>query len=169
MRVYPLDGKGTVKVGKPTLPETGKVGVFTDNTAVNNKLVAGTNSDILLWNGAGSGAGNTAPYEGSNVVACTDTAPGQRFGGSVQTRQARDMSSLRNGTMKFRIKIPASVSFNIGVGDTDTNQNYVTFAANTSTYGLARTGDWAQAATPPPVMGTISIAQTTSSKTCACA
>jgi beta-glucanase (GH16 family) len=148
VRVYQLDGKGTVRLGNQTLPETGKFGVFTDNTAVNNKLVAGTSSDIFLWNGASSGAGNTAPYEGSNVIAWNYTAPGQWFGGSIQARQARDMAAFRNGTMKFRIKIPANVSFNIGVGDTYTNQNYVNFPANTTAYGLVRNGEWAQATVP---------------------
>ena len=148
VRVYQLDGKGTVKLGNQTLPETGKFGVFTDNTAVNSKLVAGTSSDIFLWNGASSGAGNTAPYEGSNVIAWAYTAPGQWWGGGVQSRQARDLSNFRNGTMKFRIKIPANVSFNIGVGDTYTNQNWVSFPANTTAYGLVRNGDWAQGTIP---------------------
>jgi beta-glucanase (GH16 family) len=148
VRVYQLDGKGTVKLGNQTLPETGKFGVFTDNTVVTNKLVAGTSSDIFLWNGASSGAGNTAPYEGSNVIAWNYTAPGQWFGGGVQARQARDLSNFRNGTMKFRIKIPANVSFNIGVGDTYTNQNWVNFPPNTTTYGLVRNGDWAQGSIP---------------------
>jgi len=148
VRVYQLDGKGTVKLGNQTVPETGKFGVFTDNTVVTNKLVAGTSSDIFLWNGASSGAGNTAPYEGGNVIAWNYTAPGQWFGGGVQARQARDLSNFRNGTMKFRIKIPANVSFNIGVGDTYTNQNWVNFPPNTTTYGLVRNGDWAQGAIP---------------------
>lgn len=148
VRVYQLDGKGQVKLGNQTVPETGKFGVFTDNTAVNNKLVAGTSSDIFLWNGAASGAGNTAPYEGSNVIAWNYTAPGQWFGGGVQARQARDLSNFRNGTMRFRIKIPANVSFNIGVGDTYTNQNWVNFPANSTTHGLVRNGEWAQASIP---------------------
>ncbi|MCC2958517.1 glycoside hydrolase family 16 protein [Massilia sp. IC2-477] len=149
VRVYQLDGKGQVKLGNQTVPEVaGKFGVFTDTTAVNNKLVAGTSSDIFLWNGASSGAGNTAPYEGSNVIAWAYTAPGQWFGGGVQARQARDLSNYRNGTMRFRIKIPANVSFNIGVGDTYTNQNWVNFPANTSTHGLVRNGEWAQGSIP---------------------
>jgi hypothetical protein len=70
VRVYQLDGKGSVKLGNQTVPEVaGKFGVFTDNTVVNNKLVAGTSSDIFLWNGASGGAGNLPPYEGSNVIA----------------------------------------------------------------------------------------------------
>lgn len=149
VRVYQLDGKGSVKLGNQTVPEVaGKFGVFTDNTPVNNKLVAGTSSDIFLWNGASSGAGNTPPYEGSNVIAWAYTAPGQWFGGGVQARQARDLTNYRNGTMKFRIKIPANVSFNIGVGDTYTNQNWVNFPANTTAYGLVRNGDWAQGSIP---------------------
>jgi hypothetical protein len=149
VRVYQLDGKGSVKLGNQTVPEVaGKFGVFTDNTPVNNKLVAGTSSDIFLWNGASSSAGNTPPYEGGNVIAWAYTAPGQWFGGGVQARQARDLTNYRNGTMKFRIKIPANVSFNIGVGDTYTNQNWVNFPANTTAYGLVRNGDWAQASIP---------------------
>ncbi|MDK6075930.1 glycoside hydrolase family 16 protein [Massilia varians] len=149
VRVYQLDGKGQVKLGNQTVPEVaGKFGVFTDTTTVNSKLVAGTSSDIFLWNAASSGAGNTAPYEGSNVIAWNYTAPGQWFGGGVQARQARDLSNYRNGTMRFRIKIPANVSFNIGVGDTYTNQNWVNFPANTTTHGLVRNGEWAQGSIP---------------------
>lgn len=149
IRVYQLDGKGAVKLGNQTVPEVaGKFGVFTDTTPVNDKLVAGTSSDIFLWNSASSGAGNTPPYEGANVIAWNYTAPGQWFGGGVQARQARDLTNYRNGTMKFRIKIPANVSFNIGVGDTYTNQNWVNFPANTTAYGLVRNGDWAQASIP---------------------
>jgi beta-glucanase (GH16 family) len=149
VRVYQLDGKGSVKLGNQTVPEVaGKFGIFTDNTVTNNKLVAGTSSDIFLWNGASSGAGNLPPYEGSNVIAWAYTAPGQWWGGGVQARQARDLSNFRNGSLKFRVKIPANVSFNIGVGDTYTNQNWVNFPANTTAYGLVRNGDWAQGTIP---------------------
>ena len=150
VRVYQLDGKGQVKLGNQTVPEVaGKFGVFTDNTAVNAKLVAGTSSDIFLWNTASSGAGNTAPYEGSNVIAWSYNTPGQWFGGGIQARQARDLSNYRaNGTVRFRIKIPANVGFRIGVGDTYTNQNWVNFPANTTAYGLTRNGQWAQASIP---------------------
>lgn len=150
VRVYQLDGKGQVKLGNQTVPEVaGKFGVFSDNTAVNAKLVAGTSSDIFLWNTASTGAGNTAPYEGSNVIAWNYTTPGQWFGGGIQARQARDLSNYRaNGTVKFRIKIPANVGFRIGVGDTYTNQNWVNFPANTTAYGLTRNGQWAQASIP---------------------
>ena len=149
VRVYQLDGKGAVKLGNQTVPEVaGKFGVFTDTTAVNAKLVSGTSSDIFLWNGAASGAGTTAPYEGSNVIAWAYTTPNQWWGGGVQARQARDLSNYRNGTMRFRIKIPANVSFNIGVGATYTNQNWVSFPANTTAYGLVRNGEWATGAIP---------------------
>lgn len=148
VRVYQLDGKGTVKLGNQTVPEVGKFGIFTDTTAVNNKLVAGTSSDIFLWNGASTGAGNTAPFEGANVIAWNYFAPNQWFGGGIQSRQARDLTNFRNGTVRFRIKIPANVSFNIGVGDTYTNQNWVNFPANTTTHGLVRNGEWATATIP---------------------
>lgn len=148
VRVYQLDGKGEVKLGSQITPEVGKFGVFTDNTTVNNKLVAGTSSDIFLWNTASSGAGNIAPFEGSNVIAWSYNAPGQWFGGGIQSRQIRDLTNFRNGTVKFRIKIPADVSFNIGIGDTYTNQSWVNFPAGTTTFGLVRNGDWGTATIP---------------------
>ena len=152
VRVYQLDGKGTVKLGNQIVPETGKFGVFTDNTAVTNKLVAGTSSDIYLWNSASMAAGNIAPYEGSNDIAWAYTAPGQWFGGGIQSRDIHDMTNFRNGKMSFRIKIPANVAFKVGVGDTYTNQNWVSFPANTTAYGLVRNGDWAQATIPVSVL-----------------
>jgi beta-glucanase (GH16 family) len=148
VRVYELDGKGSVKLGNTLVPEVGKFGVFTDNTVVNNKQVAGTSSDIFLWNGASTSGGNTAPFEGSNVIAWNYTAPNNWFGGSIQSRQVHDMSNFRNGTMKFRIKIPANVAFNIGVQDTYTNQNSVNFPPNLTAYGLVRDGNWGTATIP---------------------
>jgi beta-glucanase (GH16 family) len=148
VRVYELDGKGEVKQGNQVVPEVGKFGVFTDNTVVNNKLVAGTTSDIFLWNGASTGAGNILPYEGGNVIAWSYNTPGQWFGGGIQSRQVRDLTNFRNGQVKVRIKIPADVSFNIGIGDTYTNQSWVNFPANTTAFGMVRNGDWAQATIP---------------------
>nr|WP_297525448.1 glycoside hydrolase family 16 protein [uncultured Roseateles sp.] len=149
VRVYELDGKGEVKLGNQTVPEAaGKFGVFTDNTAITNKLQAGSTSDIFLWNGASTGAGNIQPAEGTNVIAWSYNTPGQWFGGGIQARQLRDLTNYRNGNLKFKIKIPANVSFNIGIGDTYTNQNWVNFPANTTTFGLVRNGEWATATVP---------------------
>ncbi|WP_067068384.1 glycoside hydrolase family 16 protein [Roseateles chitosanitabidus] len=148
IRVYELDGKGEVKLGSQVVPEVGKFGVFTDNTVVNNKLVAGTSCDIYLWNTASTGAGNIQPYEGNNVIAWSYNTPGQWFGGGIQSRQIRDLTNFRNGNVKFRIKIPADVSFNIGIGDTYTNQSWVNFPANATSFGLVRNGDWATATIP---------------------
>jgi len=50
--------------------------------------------------------------------------------------------------VKFKIKIPANVAFKIGVSDTYTNQNAVTFPANATTYGLVRNGLWGTATIP---------------------
>lgn len=147
IRVYQLDGKGEVKLGSQVKPETGNFGVFTDNTPTTNKQVAGVTSDIWIWNTASTTAGTIPAYEGSNVIAWKYTAP-QWFGGGIASRQARDMSNFINGNLKFRIKIPANVGFKIGVSDTYTNENYVNFPANTTTYGLVRNGDWAQATVP---------------------
>ena len=91
------------------LAEVGKFGVFTDNTPVNNKQELGASADFFIWNTGSMGGGDVTPYEGSNVLALNYFAPGQWFGGAVQSRQVRDMSGFRNGHIKLKIKVPAGV------------------------------------------------------------
>ncbi len=148
VRVYQLDGKGSVKIGNATTAETGKFGVFTDLTAVTNKQVVGSSADAWNWNQASMVAGNTAPFEGSNVLAWNYTAPGQWFGSSIQSRQVRNMSNYRNGVLRFKIKMPANVAFKVGIGDSYTNKGAVTFPANTTAFGLVRNGAWGTATIP---------------------
>ena len=148
VRVYELDGKGEVKLGVGIDPEVGKFGVFTDNTPVDNKQVPGVSADVYIWNQGSMTAGDVAPYEGSGVLALRYFAPGQWFGGSIQSRQVHDMSGFRNGHIKLKIKAPAHVAFRIGIYDTYTNQSSVTFPANTTAYGLVRNGEWGTATIP---------------------
>jgi len=148
IRVYQLDGKGEVKVGSQVQKETGTFGVFTDNTPTTNKQQLGVDTDFWIWNTASTSAGTLPAYEGANVLAMKYTAPGQWFGAGLASRQAHDMSNFVNGNLKFRIKIPANVAFKVTINDTYTNSGSVTFPANTTTYGLVRTGDWAQATIP---------------------
>jgi beta-glucanase (GH16 family) len=148
VRVYELDGKGEVKLGLGITPEGGKFGVFTDNTPVDNKQVPGVSSDIYIWNQGSMTGGDTPPFEGAGVLAFKYFAPGQWFGGSIQSRQVHDMSGFRNGHIKLKIKAPANVAFRIGIYDTYTNQSSVTFPANTTAYGLVRNGEWGTATIP---------------------
>lgn len=146
VRIYELDGKGEVKLGLQTQPEVGKFGVFTDLTVVNNKQVPGVSSDIFVWNNLA--AGDIPPFEGGGVLAWRYVTPGQWFGGSVQSRQLHDMTGFRNGSIKLKIKMPANVAFKVGIQDNYTNQNAVTFPANTNAYGLVRNGEWGTATIP---------------------
>lgn len=151
VRVSKLDGLGEVKIGNPYVPETGTVGVFTDNTPTTNNLLPGVHSDIWIWNTTSVTAGTLPAYEGSNVIAWKYTAP-QWFGGGIASRQINDMSNFVDGNLKFRIKIPANVGFKIGVRDNYTNENWVNFPAGQTTYGLVRNGEWAQATIPVSVV-----------------
>ncbi|HEX5792283.1 MAG TPA: di-heme oxidoredictase family protein, partial [Rheinheimera sp.] len=148
IRVYQLNGQGQVFSGNINPPETGSFGVFTDSNSVDNALQAGVSSDIYIWNQSSVTGGNTAPAEGNNVIAWHYVAPNQWFGGGIQSRQLRDLSNFANGTMTFRIKIPADISFKIGIADNYTNENWLTFPAHETKYGLVRSGDWAQATIP---------------------
>jgi len=149
VRVYELDGQGEVFIGNQTVAETGTFGVFTDNTPTNNKLEAGQSSDIYVWNQNSVTEGNITAIEGDNVIAWHYTSSNEWFGGGIQTRQVRDLSNFsENGQLSFKIKIPADISFKIGIADTYTNQNWVEFPADTTTYGLVRDGEWATATIP---------------------
>ena len=149
VRIYELDGQGEVFIGSQTVAEAGTFGIFTDNTPTNNKLVAGQSSDIYVWNQNSVTEGSLSADEGDNVIAWNYTSSNEWFGGGIQSRQVRDLSNFNdNGELSFRIKIPADVSFKIGIADTYTNQNWVEFPANTTAYGLVRNGDWATATIP---------------------
>ena len=147
IRVHKLDGHGTVIEGTGTTPETGTFGVFTDNTLTTNKIEPGVGSSIFLWD-PNSSDGSIAPYEGDNVIAWSFDGQNTWFGGGVQTNQARDMSNFEGGDVTFNIKIPADVSFRIGVTDTFTNENWITFPAFENKYGLVRNGEWGQVTIP---------------------
>lgn len=146
VRVYQLNGLGEVKLGNQTQKETGTFGVFTDANVTNKQEIGGS-ADLWVWNPASLSAGTTPPAEGANVIAWNYT-PSQWFGAGIASRQARDMSNFGNGSLKFKIKIPANVGFKIGIADTYTNEKWVNFPANTAAYGLVRNGDWAQATIP---------------------
>ncbi|RZA00020.1 MAG: glycosyl hydrolase family protein, partial [Moraxellaceae bacterium] len=146
VRVYQLNGLGEVKLGNQTQKETGTFGVSTDANTTNKQEI-GSSADLWVWNPASLSAGTTPPAEGANVIAWNYTAP-QWFGAGIASRQTRDMSNFGNGSLKFKIKIPANVGFKIGIADTYTNEQWVNFPANTTAYGLVRNGEWAQATIP---------------------
>lgn len=148
LRVYQLDGHGSVTEGTGITPETGTFGVFTDNTPTTNKLEAGSTSSIFLWNIETGSEGTIAPYEGDNVIAWSYDSQNVWFGGGIQTNQPRDLSNFDEGDLKFNIQIPADVAFRVGVEDTYGNQNWITFPANQNAYGLSRNGAWGQATIP---------------------
>ncbi|CAM4006031.1 glycoside hydrolase family 16 protein [Pseudoalteromonas byunsanensis] len=147
VRVYEYNGQGEVKVGNSTEPEQGTFGVYTDLTQTNNKLTVGVDSDIYVWNQNSLSLGNITPFEGEQVIAW-DYRPNQWFGGGIQARQPTNMSEFADGELRFRIKIPKNVAFKVGISDTYSNENWLTFAANETRYGLTRDGDWAQAVVP---------------------
>ena len=146
VRVSKYNGEGEVFLGDINPPETGTLGVFTDETPTTNNLQAGVSSEIFAWNGVVEGT--TAPYEGSEVIAWEYNAPNEWFGGGILARQARDMSNFAEGNLKFNIKIPSDVSFRIGITDNFTNESFITFPANQTQYGLVRNGEWGEVTIP---------------------
>ncbi len=148
VRVYQWNGKGEVHLGPPTQAH-GRFGVFTDTTPVQDALQTDVTSHVYPWEGT-LVPGTIAPYEGANVISWKTNGKGWFGGGimSVQPTNLFAMGESGEGTLKFHIKIPANVTFKIGIIDVWTNQNYVTFPANTTAYGLVRNGEWGEASIP---------------------
>jgi len=145
IKVYEWNGQGTVNIGPP-YPESGTFGVYTDTTPVNGELIAGVSSEIYVWAGT-LVDGTIPPYEGDNGISWQTTGSGW-FGAGILPVQPLNLTNFSEGSLKFRIKIPANITFKIGVIDAWGNQHYVTFPANQATYGLVRDGEWGQATIP---------------------
>ncbi len=145
VRIYQWNGQGEVTLGPPPA-EHGRFGLFTDTTPVNDGLVTDVTSHVWVWEST-LVDGTIAPWEGTNVLAWQTNGKGW-FGAGIQSVQPVNLFDLGDGNLKFRIKIPANVTFKIGVIDTWGNQNYVQLPANTTKYGLVRNGEWGEVSIP---------------------
>lgn len=145
VRVYQWNGQGEVTLGPPAF-QAGRFGIYTDTTPVNAGLVTGVSSQIYVWeNTLVNGA--IAPYEGANGITWRTNGRGW-FGAGIMSDQPVNLFDLGPGFLRFRIKIPANVTFKIGVIDAWGNQNWVQLPANVTKYGLVRNGEWGQASIP---------------------
>ncbi|MFH2052498.1 MAG: FlgD immunoglobulin-like domain containing protein [bacterium] len=145
MRVYEWNGQGEVHLGPPAF-ESGRYGIYTEETPVSGGLEAEVTSQIYVWEGTLTD-GTIPPYEGDNVLSWRTAGRGW-FGAGIMAIQPLNLFDFGAGHLKFRIKIPANVTFKIGIIDSWGNQSYVSFPANQTTFGLVRDGQWGQAAIP---------------------
>ena len=149
IKVWQWNGQGEAHVGPPVF-ESGTYGIFTDTTPIDNGLEPGVDAEIYVWEGTLT-AGNIPPYEGDNGISWITTGLGW-FGAGIMSVQPVNLFNFGEGYLKFMIKIPANVTFKIGVIDSWGNQNYVSFPAGQTTYGLVRNGEWGQASIPVSVL-----------------
>jgi len=145
IKVYEWNGQGDVHLGPP-LAESGSFGIYTDDTVTNGGLQAEVSSQIYVWEGTLT-EGSIAPYEGANVLSWQTTGLGW-FGAGILSIQPLNLFDFGDGHLKFRIKIPANVTFKIGIIDAWGNQSWLAFPAFETTYGLVRDGEWGQASIP---------------------
>ena len=145
IRVYEWNGQGEVNLGPPTA-QSGKFGIYTDETPTNGGLQAEVTSQIYVWEGTLTDSA-IPPFEGDNALSWQTTGKGW-FGAGIMSIQPLNLFDFGDGHLKFRIKIPANVTFKIGIIDAWNNQYYVSFPAFQTTYGLVRDGQWGQASIP---------------------
>ena len=145
IHVYEWNGQGEVHLGPPT-QKIGKFGIYTDLTPTSDSLEPQVTSEIYVWEGTLADA-VIPPYEGDNVLAWQTTGKGW-FGAGIMSIQPLNLFGFGDGHLNFRIKIPANVTFKIGIIDAWNNQYYVSFPAFQTKYGLVRDGQWGQASIP---------------------
>ena len=145
IRVTEWNGHGSVHEGPPEF-QGGTYGIFTDSTPIDNGLLAGNDAEIYVWEGTLS-EGSIPPFEGENGITWTSTGLGW-FGAGIMSIQPVNLYNFGDGYLKFRIKIPSNVAFQIGIIDAWGNQSYVEFPSGQTKYGLVRNGDWGQASIP---------------------
>lgn len=145
IKVMEWNGQGEITEGPP-IEEEGTFGVYTDETPTNDKLEIGVDADIYVWEGT-LADGSIPAFEGDNGISWTTTGKGW-FGAGILSTQPVNLLGFGDGNLTFRIKIPANVSFQIGIIDIWGNQQYVDFPANQTAYGLVRDGNWGQASIP---------------------
>ncbi len=145
IRIYQWNGQGEIHQGPPTAKH-GKYGLYTDLTPTTESVTVGTDANIYVWESTLIN-GTIPAYEGTNVLSWKTNGKGW-FGAGIMNLEPLNLFDFGAGWIKFRIKIPANVTFKIGIIDKWGNQNYVEFPANTTKYGLVRNGQWGQAAIP---------------------
>jgi len=145
IKIKKWNNQGIVHVGPPEF-EAGTFGLFTDLTPIDNGLTPGEDAEIYVWEGTLI-EGNISPYEGNNGISWSTAGLGW-FGAGIMSVQPVNLFNFGDGNLKFRIKIPSHISFQIGIIDTWGNQSYVEFPANQTKYGLIRDGEWGQASIP---------------------
>ena len=145
IRVYEWNGQGEVHLGPPA-QETASFGIYTDETPTNGGLEAEVTSQIYVWEETLTD-GSIPPYEGANVLSWQTASKGW-FGAGIMSIKPLNLFGFGEGNLNFRIRIPANVTFKIGIIDAWNNQSYVSFPAFQTTYGLTRDGQWGQASIP---------------------
>lgn len=129
----------------PEMPDY-TFGIFTDETPVDDGITVGLDADIWVWEGTLVG-GTIPPYEGPHVMTFQTTGKGW-FGGGIMSREPLDLSVFERGHINFMIKMPAEVTFKIGIIDDKNNESYVQFNAGQTMYGLERNGEWGKVMIP---------------------
>ena len=145
IKVFEWNNQGYVHLGPPDT-QGESLGLFTDNTPTNSSLIPEIDSHIYVWENTLTD-GSIPSFEGENGISWATTGAGW-FGAGIMSIQPANLSNFSDGFLKFRIKIPQNISFQIGIIDVWGNQSYVDFPASQTTYGLVRDGNWGQASIP---------------------
>lgn len=125
-----------------SVPLTGDYGVFTENHTCNSKLDYTTDAKLNIWNGLT--VATTTPAEGTEVQSF-NTIADKWFGFGIISLD-KNMTNYADGTLHFKMKVPAGLTVPIKIGVESTisggSGNNFVWLNSTNTYGLVRDGQW---------------------------
>lgn len=150
VRVSQWNGHGSVEMNYNALQaESGTFGVYTENTTTTNQLFLGSDAEIYFWGNTVQTHNNCVAPDGNSVLSWRNSNVNNWFGAGIAAVNGSNMSNyIPNGQLKFKMKIPADISFRIGITDNFTNESWLTFPAGQSKYGLVRDGNWGDVTIP---------------------
>lgn len=139
--------------------ETGKFGVFTETTVVNNSL--GTSPTVDIWSNLIPEA--TTPQEGSGVLSFKAN-PGNWFGLGIPTGAGneKNMQNFIDGHLHFHMKTTSTWPITVGIISTangnaqdGTKEKPVRLDPAGQQYGLVRDGQWHEVVIPFTAFGNV--------------
>lgn len=160
VKVSKWNGVGKVYTAPVTNKKEGLYAVFSDLENTDSQMTFGVDADVFVWENTFEG-GSTPAYHGNNVLAWKTAQANWWFGAGLTSREYIDLTNYQNGTLRFKVKIPADVGFKIGIETADT-QYWVDFKANEEKYGLVRNGEWGEAIVPIADFNGINLLKVTS-------
>ncbi|MBN2842282.1 MAG: hypothetical protein JXM68_04280, partial [Sedimentisphaerales bacterium] len=132
------DNGHTVLRGNET-QQRGNFGVYTETTAVSDKLTFGTDANLYIWNNM---TATTGPAHEGTQAWSFNTAADVWWGMGVACTFDRNMKKYSDGYLHLNMKMTSTQSFRIGIKSTAAGESWLSVKNGAEQFGLIRDGNW---------------------------